>query len=57
MQGEPLTPTIFNIVVDALILHWVVVVVGEDAGYEGFKRAVKKLAALFYLKYGIIASP
>ena len=43
--------------VDALILHWVVVVVGEDAGYEGFKRAVKKLAALFYLKYGIIASP
>ena len=35
-------------VVDAVILHWAAVVDGEDAGSEGFVRAVKKLAAIFY---------
>ena len=30
-QGNPLYPTIFNMVVDAVSRHWVTVVVGEEA--------------------------
>ena len=26
-QGDPITPTIFNVVVDAVVLHWVSVLV------------------------------
>ena len=26
MQGKPLSPTIFNVIVDAVIRHWVTVV-------------------------------
>ena len=35
-QGKPLSPTIFNMVADAVICHWDKLVVGEDAGAEGF---------------------
>ena len=31
-QGEPLSPTIFNVVVDAIIWHWVKVVGGTQEG-------------------------
>ena len=41
IQGDPLPSTTFNMVLDAVILHWEKVVAVEDAGPEGFGRAVK----------------
>ena len=55
-QGNPLYPTILNIVVDAFIRHWVMVVAGEDAGPEGFGRTVQKLAALLYAENRLLMS-
>ena len=33
-QGGPLLPTIFNVVVDAVVRHWEALVVGETGGYS-----------------------
>ena len=46
-QRGPLPPTIFNTVVDAGIWHWVMLVTGEDAGPERFRKAVQWLTAFF----------
>ena len=46
-QGYLLSPTRFNMVVDAVICHLVTVVAGEDTGPEGFGRALQKLVTLF----------
>ena len=55
-QGDPLSPTILNVVVDAVLCHWVMVVEEEDSGPYGFSRAVQNMAALFYTKNGLLAS-
>ena len=36
-QGDPLSPTIFNVVVDAVVRNWVTVVIagGEEQGELG----------------------
>ena len=34
-KGEPLSPTIFNVVVDAVICHWVTVVTPSEASMGG----------------------
>ena len=34
-QGDPLSPTIFNMVVDAVIWHWMAVVAPTEEGSEG----------------------
>ena len=36
-QGDPLSPIIFNVVVDAVVRHWVMVVIAdaEDRGERG----------------------
>ena len=36
MQGNPLLPTIFNMVVEAVIHHWETVVDGYNVVTEGF---------------------
>ena len=56
-KGDPLTPKIFNIVVDAVIQHWVILATGEEAGYEGFGRSFKMLPTLLYTYIGILAYP
>ena len=56
-QFEPLSPTIFSMVVDAVIFHWAMRVAVEDAGIEGFGREVQKLSALFYAYENFLASP
>ena len=43
-------------VVDAVIRHWEIVVSGEEAGIEGFGRALQTLAMLFYVG-DVIQSP
>ena len=54
-QGKPLSPTIFNVVVDAVLRHWVTV---EMAKYE--KRGERgnegrHQAALFYAEDSMVA--
>ena len=58
-QGDPLSPTIFNVVVDAVIKHWVKVVGGwqEGAGQEGLGMSIQALPALFYGDGVLVASP
>ena len=34
-QGDPLSPTIFNVFMDSIIRHWVTVVSAIEAGAEG----------------------
>ena len=55
-QGDPLPPTIFNVVVDVVVCHWVTLTVEEaekrgDRGEEG-----RHQAALFYADDGMVAS-
>ena len=55
-QGDPLSPTIFNVVVDAVVRQWVTLAVEEEEkrgerGKEGRHRA-----ALFYADNGMVAS-
>ena len=55
-QGDPLSPTIFNVVVDAVVRHWVTLAVTEaetrgERGWEGSNQA-----ALLYADDGMIAS-
>ena len=57
-QGGLLFPTIFNMVVDAVIQYWmVVVVVGKELGTEGFGKSVQMLDTLFYADGGLLTSP
>ena len=54
-QGNTLSPTIFNMVVDAVVRHWVTVFIANaeergDLGKEG-----RQQAALFYTDDGMVA--
>ena len=54
-QGDPLSPTIFNVVVDAVVRHWVTMAMAEaekrgEKGNEG-----RHQAALFYADDGMVA--
>ena len=40
-QGYPLSPTIFNVVVDAVIFHWVTEVAREEVGPDGVGRVAR----------------
>ena len=55
-QGDPLSPTIFNVVVDAVVRHWVkgVIVDAEEQGEQG--KEGRHQAALFYADDGMVAS-
>ena len=55
-QGDPLSPTIFNVVVNAVVHHWVTMELAEvekrrERGNEG-----RHQAALFYADDGMVAS-
>ena len=47
-QGDPLPPTIFNVVVYAVIGHCVMMVAAMEEGSEGLGTSVKDLVAYFY---------
>ena len=55
-QGDPLSPTIFNMVVDAVVRHWVNVMVegAEERGKRG--QEGRHQNSLFYADDGMIAS-
>ena len=56
-QGDPLSPTIFNVVVDEVVRHWVTVIVegAEERGEHG--QEGRHQADLFYADDGMVASP
>ena len=55
-QGDPLSPTIFNVVVDALVRHWVMMTLAkaEKRGERGNKG--RHQAVVFYADNGMVAS-
>ena len=58
-QGDPLSPKIFNVVVDAVIRHWVKVVGGLQGryGWEGLGTSIETLSLLFYSDDRLVACP
>ena len=56
-HGYPLSPTIFNMVVDAVIWYWVTLVTGEEEGPNGFGWATQWMAAFFYANDGLLTLP
>ena len=55
-QGDPLSPTIFNVVVDAVVRHWVNGIVEEAESRGETEREGQHQAALFYADDGIVVS-
>ena len=55
-QGDPLSPTIFNVVVDEVVRNWVTVVIAgaEERGELG--KEGRHQTALFYTDDGTVAS-
>ena len=56
-HGDPLSPNIFNMVVNVVIFHWETRVSGEDADPKWFRRTVQKIAALLYAEDSLLALP
>ena len=55
-QRDPISPTIFNVVVDAVVRHWLMVMVegAEERGERG--QEVRHQDSLFYTGDGMVAS-
>ena len=54
-QGDPLSPTIFNVVVDAVVRHWVTGVIAEAKAQGELGKEGRHQAALFYADDGMVA--
>ena len=55
-QGDPLSPTIFNVVVYAVVCHWVTLAVEEAETRGERRREGRHQATLFYADDGMVAS-
>ncbi|KAL7552528.1 hypothetical protein ACHAWF_016807 [Thalassiosira exigua] len=55
-QGGPLSPKLFNILVDAIVREWLRVLFGDDAALGLDEEMLRVLMALFYADDGFIAS-
>ena len=54
-QGDPLSPTIFNVVVDVVVRHWVMIAVTEAETRRERGREDRHQAALLYADDGMLA--
>ena len=54
-QGDPLTPTIFNLVVDAVVGHWVSVMVEGAEDWGGRRQEGRHKNYLFYAENSMVA--
>ena len=55
-QVDPLSPTIFNVVVDSVVRHWVSVMVESAEEQGGCRQEGRDQNSLFYAEYGMVAS-
>ena len=55
-QGNLMSPIIFNVVVDAVVRHWVNGIVEEAEARRETGREGRHQAALFYAEYGMVVS-
>ena len=56
-QGGPLSPTIFNLMVDAVIREWLRQVVSAESARDGITNAdIRRLLACFYADDGLVLS-
>ena len=55
-QGDPLSPTIFNVVVDVIVWHWVNGAMEETEARGEMGREGRHQAALFYADDGMVVS-
>ena len=55
-QGDPVSPTIFNIVVDAVVRFWLSQETDDGSELIGLGRSVREQMALFYADDGLLAS-
>ena len=56
-QGYPLSPNVFNVVVDAMIRHFATVMAPMEAGAEVLREMIQKLVDFFYVYNSVVASP
>ena len=55
-QGDPLSPTILNVVVDTVVQHWVAVVVERSGVQDGHGWEGRHQIALLYIDDGMVVS-
>ena len=55
-QGDPLSPTIFNVVVDTVVRHWVTGVIADAEERGKLGKEGRHQAAMFYADDGMVAS-
>ena len=54
-QGGPLSPKIFNFVVDAVVRELLRVSLGEDEARNGIGERFREIIAIFYANDGLLA--
>ena len=54
-QGKPLYPTLLNVVMDAIICHWVTVLAPTKEGREGLGLYIQDSETYFYANDGLVA--
>ena len=54
-HGDLLSPTIFNVVVDAVVQHWVTIMVEIAEERDGRGQEVRHQNSFFYADYGMVA--
>ena len=55
-QGGPLSPRIFNVMVDAVVREWLRKMLGPEAANSGYGMELRRLMAIFYADDALIAS-
>ena len=55
-QGDPLSPTIFNVVVDVVVCHWVTGVIADSEERGELGKEGRHQATLFYADDDMVAS-
>ena len=57
VKSDPLSPTIFNVVVDAVVKHWIEGLMAETADKGDTGREGRHQSAVFYADNGVVVSP
>ena len=55
-QGGPLSPRIFNVMVDAVVRAWIAQMLGAEAAEHGYGEELRKILTIFYADDALLAS-